>query len=55
MPFNSPLQYPAGTPIVQGMPIHKRDIFNLLGLPALPGEPTVAQRRAQIGDFLGTM
>ncbi|KAG6894219.1 hypothetical protein C0995_014819, partial [Termitomyces sp. Mi166 len=75
MPFNSPLQYPAGVQIVQGMPIHTQDIFNLLashvrqmipesdciitaealGLSALPGKPTVAQRRAQIGDFLGVM
>ncbi|KAG6861422.1 hypothetical protein C0995_000262 [Termitomyces sp. Mi166 len=66
MPFNSPLQYPADVRVVSGMPIYKRDICNLLeldciitadvlDLPPLPGEPTLAQRRAQIGEFLGVM
>ncbi|KAG6861423.1 hypothetical protein C0995_000263 [Termitomyces sp. Mi166 len=66
MSFNSPLQYPAGVQTIQGMPIHKRDILNLLEsdcvitakvleLPSLSGEPTLAQRRTQIGEFLGAM
>ncbi|KAG5735400.1 hypothetical protein E4T56_gene11092 [Termitomyces sp. T112] len=66
MPFNSPLQYPPDVQIVKNMPILKRDIFNLLEsdcivtartlkLPPLPGNPTVDQRRTQIGAFLGVI
>ncbi|KAH0586884.1 hypothetical protein H2248_005723 [Termitomyces sp. 'cryptogamus'] len=66
IPFNSRLQYPAGVEIVEGMPTLKRDVFNLLEsdciitaevleLPPLQGEPTLNQRRVQIGEFLGTV
>ncbi|KAG6882297.1 hypothetical protein C0995_015057, partial [Termitomyces sp. Mi166 len=56
MPFNSPLQYPAASHVRQMIPESDCIITaEALGLLALPEKPTVAQRRAQIGDFLGVM
>ncbi|RDB30185.1 hypothetical protein Hypma_012372 [Hypsizygus marmoreus] len=60
------LRYPPTVPIVTGMPLTKQDLMGLnvidcqttataLGLPPLGPSPLMAQRRAQIQDFLGAI
>ncbi|KAI5838294.1 hypothetical protein DFP73DRAFT_635511 [Morchella snyderi] len=60
-----PFIYPAGVEVVHPLlPVNRRDLGNMtiaecqaaaahLGLPALPGNPLVVERRRQIAEFLG--